>query len=475
MQKIGRFEILEELGRGSMGAVYKARDPQIGRVVAIKIILSAHLASEDLEQYRQRFQREAQAAGRLSHPGIVTIHDIAEDESGQPYLVMEFVEGTPLDKVLSQGQRLPLEQALETGIQVARALDYAHRRGVIHRDIKPANILLTAEGGAKIADFGIAKLAGTQMTQAGQVMGTPAFMSPEQFSGAAVDARSDLFSLGAVLYWMFTGQRPFAGDTFTSMSFKIVYAPHTPARQVQPGLPEALDTVLGRALAKNPADRYASCAELASDLEALRDGRPVAATPAPVTALEQTVVTSPAPVERTQAVEATLPVTPAPRFGRRLALQLAAGGASLAVLALGYWLWPESAAEPAAGTKPAAARPKPPSAPMATLRVICEHNFSSARLTISSGDTTLLQTTLRGQEQGLGAVKVYHGRATFARPIPAGRRNLRVSFSAPAHNYEETGEISGSFPEGGSRSLQIEFGRGSALGVIARKLRLSWQ
>ena len=294
MQQIGRFEILEELGRGSMGAVYKARDPRIDRIVAIKIILTAALDPADMEQYRLRFQREAQAAGRMSHAGIVAIHDIAEDESGQPYLVMEFVEGTPLDKLMAPGkERLPPAKTLDIAMQVARALDYAHRRGVIHRDIKPANIMVTPEGVAKIADFGIAKLAGTQLTQVGQLVGTPAFMSPEQFSGAAVDGRSDLFSLGAVLYWMCTGERPFAGDSMTSISFKIVYGAHIPARQLQATLPGDLDTVIGRALAKSPADRYQSCGELAADLEAVQAGRAVVATPGPAAPVDATVVTAP--------------------------------------------------------------------------------------------------------------------------------------------------------------------------------------
>jgi serine/threonine protein kinase len=371
---------------------------------------------------------------------------------------------------------LPLEKTLDIGIQVARALDYAHRRGVIHRDIKPANILLTHEGGVKIADFGIAKLAGTQMTQAGQVMGTPAFMSPEQFSGAAVDARSDLFSLGAVLYWMFTGERPFAGDTFTSMSFKIVYAPHIPPRQLQPALPEPADTVLSRALAKNPVDRYQSCAELAADLEALRDGRPVKATTVPVVELEKTVMspaTPAAPVERTMPLPA-----PAQQAGINPKLKIAAAGVLILIIALaGYWLWPENKDAPGATPARQSARPvpKPPPVPMSTLRVICEHNFSSAKLTISSGDTTVLQTTLRGQEQGMGLAKLYQGWATLSRPIAAGPRTLRVAVSAPNHEYEEDAEISGSFLEGGARTLHIEFGRGSALGVIARKLKLSWQ
>jgi serine/threonine-protein kinase len=463
MERIGRFEILQELGRGAMGAVYQARDPQIGRIVAIKVILTASLDPQDVAAYRQRFQREAQAAGRMSHPGIVTIYDFAEDEAGQPYLVMEFVEGTPLDKLLAPGtERLPLSKTLNIAIQVARALDYAHRRGVIHRDVKPANILLTAEGIAKIADFGVAKLAGTQLTQVGQMVGTPAFMSPEQFSGATVDARSDLFSLGAALYWMCTGERPFAGDTLTSISFKVVYAPHIPARQLQRSLPEELDTVLSRALAKNPGDRYASCAELAADLEAIVDRRPIAAKPLPVAEVERTVVAGAPPV-------VAPPVVPQP--ARRSWARIAA--VSVAVLALiiaAIVFWPQEGTRPDSPQQTAAPPPKP--VPMSTLRVVCEHNFRIATLEISAGGKVVLGTTLRGKER---VISVYQGLNTFTRPIPAGEQALEVRVEAPEHDYSETGRIEGTFTEGRTKTLRIEFGKGSGLGVISRKLTLAWQ
>ena len=286
MERIGRYELLLELGRGAMGAVYQARDPQIDRIVAIKVILTQGLSPKELEGFKQRFYREARAAGKMSHPGIVTIHDIAEDESGHPYLVMEFVEGSTLEDMVeskkSAGEQMPLAQALDIGTQVASALDYAHRRGVVHRDVKPANILVTADGIAKIADFGIAKVTGVSLTQTGSFLGTPAFMSPEQFSGGAIDARSDLFSLGAMLYWMFTGERPFGGDTLTTVSFKIVFAYPPPATQWNPALPADLNTVLMRCLAKNPEERYASCRELAADLEAIKHGKPITATPLPL-------------------------------------------------------------------------------------------------------------------------------------------------------------------------------------------------
>ena len=306
MEHIGRYEIIEELGRGAMGAVYKARDPQIGRTVAIKVIITTNLSKPDLEHFKQRFYREAQTAGQMAHPGIVTIFDIAEQETGQPYLVLEYVPGSTLETLLTSAveaeryglkpgaEAFPVDVALDVGIQVAKALDYAHRQGVIHRDIKPANILAAreeSEGGhaggpprlrVKITDFGIAKIAGTNLTQTGLMMGTPAFMSPEQVSMAPVDARSDLFSLGGVLYWMFTGQKPFPGDSLTQITFKVVFGAPLPVAYVNPKLSPELDVVLSRCLAKNPDDRYASGRDLAADLELIRAGQPLKTTMAPV-------------------------------------------------------------------------------------------------------------------------------------------------------------------------------------------------
>ena len=280
--RVGRYEIIDELGRGAMGAVFKARDPQLGRTVAIKVILTANLSPDDLRQYKQRFYREAQAAGQMAHPGIVTIHDVAEnDVGGQPYLVMEFIEGTTLDDVLKSGKakEMSVTQMLDIAAQVADALDYAHRRGVVHRDIKPSNILLTPDGKAKIADFGVAKLAGTEITQTGQLVGTPAFMSPEQLTGDPVDARSDLFSFGAVLYYMFTGEKPFPGDTVTSVIYKVIQTAPTPARKLNPKLPPEVDIVLARLLHKNADQRYPNGRALAADLEAIKNGRPLAEVP----------------------------------------------------------------------------------------------------------------------------------------------------------------------------------------------------
>jgi class 3 adenylate cyclase/tRNA A-37 threonylcarbamoyl transferase component Bud32 len=286
---IGRYEIIGELGRGAMGAVYKARDPQIGRTVAIKIIVTGNQTPEELEEYKRRFYREAQTAGQMSHPGIVTIYDVNEDEYGQPYLVMEFIEGTTLEKLLAPAgparasAARPLQDSLDIAIQVADALDYAHRRNVIHRDIKPANILVTPEGKAKIADFGIAKMVGTQMTHTGLLVGTPAFMSPEQITGGQIDARSDIFSFGIVLYWMFTGTKPFAGQAITEVAYKVVHATPTPIRQLNADLPGELEVVIARCLAKKPDERYQRGSDLASDLENLKARQRVAAAPLPTT------------------------------------------------------------------------------------------------------------------------------------------------------------------------------------------------
>ena len=228
MQQLGRYEVLEELGHGAMGTVYRARDPKIERVVAIKTVRVIGTTPEQETEYRRRFFREAQAAGKLSHPGIVTIHDVGEDEATQtPYIVMEYVEGRTLESLLTEPglERPSLTASLELIKQVAEALDYAHTYSIVHRDIKPANIMVTAEGRAKITDFGIAKLTQSEFTVPGQILGTPAYLSPEQLKGIPIDGRSDLFALGVILYWMLTGQKPFAGDTSTVLTCLAISGP----------------------------------------------------------------------------------------------------------------------------------------------------------------------------------------------------------------------------------------------------------
>ncbi len=258
-----------------MGIVYKARDPKINRIVAVKTFSLAGQEPEEEQEYRERFFREAEAAGRLSHPGIVTVFDVGEEpETHAPYIVMEFVSGQSLEKLLSQSDhKLPLYAALQLIHELAGALDYAHGQGVVHRDLKPANILITEDGRAKIADFGVAKLNLATHTLSGRMLGTPAYMSPEQLNGETVDGRSDLFSLGVVLYTVLTGYRPFQGNSAMTVSFKVVNRDPIPATVLDTQLPRGADYIIGRAMAKDPARRYQRGLEMASDIQDLREGR----------------------------------------------------------------------------------------------------------------------------------------------------------------------------------------------------------
>src|SRR5450755_3366145 len=274
-ERFGRYQILTELGRGAMGVVYKARDPKINRIVAVKTISLAGQRAEEEREYRERFVREAEAAGRLSHPGIVTIFDVGEEpETRAPYIVMEFVGGQSLDKLLSRDDHmLPVETALQFTLELAEALDCAHAQGVVHRDLKPANILLTEDGHPKIADFGVAKLNLANHTLAGRALGTPSYMSPEQLNGEAVDGRSDLFSLGVVLYTVVTGYRPFQGNSVITVSFKVVNHDPMAATLLDAELPHGLDYIIARAMAKDPAERYQRGMEMVLDIQHLQEGR----------------------------------------------------------------------------------------------------------------------------------------------------------------------------------------------------------
>ncbi len=269
--KLGRYHVLEEVGRGAMGVVYKAYDPVIEREVAIKAIeLSFRTNNEETQVYLKRFYREAKAAGKLNHPNIVTIYDVDEDkETGTPYIVMEFLEGSSLQETTSSGIRLDLDDTRKIILQIADALDYAHHQGIVHRDIKSANILVLNGLKVKIADFGIARMPSSDLTQEGQFVGTPNYMSPEQIQGRPIDGRSDLFSLGVIFYMLLTGERPFFGDSITAISYKIIHSDPVPAKTLNPTVPEDWNRILAHLLAKDPANRYQTGAELVADLQLL--------------------------------------------------------------------------------------------------------------------------------------------------------------------------------------------------------------
>ena len=261
---VGRYEITGELGRGAMGVVYKAKDPTIGRTVALKTMrLDVH-GLESAEMVR-RFQNEARASGLLSHPNIVTIYDAGEQD-GIFYIAMEFIQGTTLHELLTEQRILPADDIVQYSRQICRGLDYAHSHGIVHRDVKPANIMITANGMVKIMDFGIAK-AGGSMTSTGQVLGTPNYMAPEQVKGKPLDGRSDLFSFGVILYEMLTGEKPFAGQNVTTIIYKIVNENPIAPRDLDVTVHPGLSAIVTRALAKSPEDRYQSGAEIIHDLE----------------------------------------------------------------------------------------------------------------------------------------------------------------------------------------------------------------
>ncbi|MBV8730164.1 MAG: serine/threonine protein kinase, partial [Acidobacteriia bacterium] len=268
MDRIGRYKIVRELGRGAMGVVYHALDPNIGRPVAIKTIrIGDERRPDEQQRLRERLLREARSAGSLSHPGIVTIYDV-EQQGDLAYIAMEYVDGPTLDHVLSEGRPLPPEQIFSILGQTAAALDYAHQKGIVHRDIKPANIMIAADGTAKITDFGIAKLAATdQFTVTGVIVGTPHYMSPEQVQGQPVDGRSDQFSLAVIAYEVLTGEKPYTGEHLTTVVYKIVAEDPVSAHRLNPTLTGGIENVLRKALAKKPEGRYRTCQEFTEALE----------------------------------------------------------------------------------------------------------------------------------------------------------------------------------------------------------------
>jgi tRNA A-37 threonylcarbamoyl transferase component Bud32 len=271
-EKAGRYKILSKLGQGAMAEVFRAHDPDMGRDLAIKILNERYSADEN---FRTRFLRESRAAGVLSHPNIVTMYDVGEVD-GRPFIAMELLSGASLDQHMKSGRRFSVQETVELGIQLADALDYAHSRGIVHRDIKPSNLILLGDDKTlKIADFGIARIEApdvTSHTQTADVLGTPQYMSPEQVLGKKVDGRSDLFSVGIVLYQLLCGEKPFIAETLGTLLFRIASEPPRPLRDINPQLTPALYGIVDRLLAKEPDQRYENGAALAKALRAALNG-----------------------------------------------------------------------------------------------------------------------------------------------------------------------------------------------------------
>jgi serine/threonine protein kinase len=276
-RKFGRYEVVAELGKGAMGTVYRARDPMLNRTVAIKTI-NMDLDRDEVEDYEARFYQEARAAGGLNHPNIVTIYDIGKSGT-VAYMAMELLAGKELRSIMAQGKALRVGQAIDIAAQAAEGLGYAHDHDVVHRDIKPANLMIVSDGLVKITDFGIARMRSAEVrTQTGVVLGSPRYMSPEQVVGKRAEPRSDIFSLGVILYEMVTGKPPFAGDDVSAIMFQILNFVPPPPSSVNLDAPEMLDFIVAKALAKSPGDRYASAREMASDLRECRQQVPARAS-----------------------------------------------------------------------------------------------------------------------------------------------------------------------------------------------------
>jgi len=473
--QLGRYEILAEIGRGSMGAVFQARDPRIDRVVAIKTIAVPGAGAEALEQYRQRFFREAQAAGGLSHPGIVTVYDVDEDTPTQtPFIVMEYVAGHSLDRLAAgfpEG-RLPAETALDILQQVAEALDYAHGHGIVHRDVKPSNIIVTEEGRAKIADFGIARLSVTELTLPGQVLGTPSYMSPEQLSGRAIDGRSDLFSLGIIAYWLFSGEKPFTGDSVTTITFQVAFVEPKPLTEVNPALSADYQYVAARALAKEPEKRYQTGKAFAADVQDLRSGKPPRSRQAMA---EKTVITT-----------ADAPaVAPAPAGAATSAASVpSASVASIPAKSRGWisrlGFLPEALRRPLvvysalvllalvllAGIFSARSSPGI-KGPRAMLQLTGQHPFQTAELWVWVDGDLRYHNEIAGRPRGRGNQSGYLGTLSMTIPVAAGDHHIRVRIKSPENGFEQESTIEGQLPAKTSRTLRAN--------ISVRGMDLDWQ
>ena len=340
--KLGKYEIRGELGRGAMGIVYEAFDPMIERVVALKTIRSEGVEAQQAQELIARFQREARAAGRLNHPHIVAVYDFGED-AGTFYIAMELVRGRELRDHFEKSERFPISEIARVMGQLLDALGYAHANGVVHRDIKPANIIVMPDGRVKVTDFGIARIESSQYTQAGAVLGTPSYMSPEQFMGQTVDGRSDLFSAGVVLYQFLTGERPFTGAATTIMH-KVLKEDPLPPSELNVQVPRPFDGVIRKAMAKRPEERFQSAAEFAHAIREAAAGRSLPEVDADATAV----------VERTQALAPSRTQVEEPDI----------------MLTAGTGAPPPAAAAPASATPSAGSGAKPRTSPVLLAGVV---------------------------------------------------------------------------------------------------------
>jgi serine/threonine protein kinase len=494
---LGRYEIEAEIGRGAMGVVYRARDPKIDRLVAIKTISIFEQDSDEERDFRERFFLEAKAAGGLSHPGLVTIFDVGEEPASRlPYIVMEYVEGRPLSRILgaAPSHKLPLGPGLQLAQEIAEALHYAHGRGVIHRDIKPANILVTREGHAKIADFGIAKVSESQMTLPGRVLGSPAYMAPEQLSGEKADARADLFSLGVILYTVLTGHRPFQGNSAATVISKVAHHDPLPVTVLEADFPPALNRIVSRAIAKDPAQRYQTGAEMAADIQKLRTTRKLldetagslavvsqdSAVAAP-SVLQMSGLRRPGTSAMARVAVNSKPRAVASQSARRSPSRLGSGKIALAAAVLvmvtsAFGLYLHGRKHPAPAVSASAPLPAAPAAKPearaaeealsparslpARLQIEIEHHFVVARASVWLDNNLVYQRELQGTTKKHALVlQSTLGFDAGTVKLPAGHHTVKVRVQSGIDSYDLSKTVSGTLVSGRQSTLRVTCAR----------------
>jgi serine/threonine-protein kinase len=483
---IARYEIRAELGRGMMGVVYRAHDPVLGRDVALKVIHPAvGGAGEGGLDFEQRFVQEARSAARLSHPGIVVVHDVGRDPAtGSPYMALELLRGRTLDRLLREEGARPWAEALRLAQRLAEALQEAHLHGIVHRDVKPANVMVLESGEPKIMDFGIAKVEAGALTATGQFFGTPLYMSPEQAHGRPVDARSDIFSLGAVLYEMLTGRKAFAAESVPAILLEVTNRDPAPPTSLVEGLPPDVDYVVGRCLAKEPGKRYADGRALAEDLSDILNGVRLGVRRTPYLEAAQATRVSSRSLSPARSAERRSPVRMALLAGTLLIAGMAATYSARNVLS------PSDAPPPPSPGADASSMPTPTASPeglvqktvdriasvlsapaSAQLMIDFEHSLKSGTLRVWVDDDEVIEEQLDGRvTKDIGGLKLRKGRHSDSLALAPGRHVVRVQVDW--EDGTRTESIRGNFEPGQTRRLQARMG---SLGGLRRNLSLEWR
>jgi tRNA A-37 threonylcarbamoyl transferase component Bud32 len=475
--QLGRYEIREEIGRGMMGVVYRARDPLLGREVALKTVHLVFAVSDvEKELFQRRFENEARVAALLSHPNIVVVHDVGRDpETDTLYIAFEHLEGRTVAEVMADGQPLEWRRAAGIGARVAEALHYAHAKGVVHRDVKPANIMLLASGEPKVMDFGVAKVPTAQLTAVGEFLGTPSYMSPEQAAAGHVDGRSDVFALGSVLYLMLTGRRAFDGASATAVLRQLADADPPAPTLLNPALPPAFDDILRRALRKRPEERYRDARQLAEDLDAVSEGR------APLWATQTApAAPAPAPAPADETIDLTDPASrgdEAPRWSRREKALLAVAAVSFLALLISTRpqrpIGPAMDPSPTAGPVAAAAPASPvvtatPVAAPSRLTVTLDHPFRDGRVRVYVDDALAHEGRLVGEpKRKLLLFREHQGRERETLELPPGSHVVRVEVTSD--RFRASRAVRGLFTSGRAQHLTARVG-----GAVKRELSLAW-